>query len=135
MNVLIMESKRHLAELWHRALERLGVHVDITSSQDQVSDMAAVETNHIVVLDLILDEGSVFAVADFMNYRQPDAQVIFVTNTSFFPEGSIFQFFSNACAYLQSEQRPTIWPRLSKITRPTVKLTRVREGHDNRALD
>ena len=135
MNVLIMESKRHLAELWHRALERLGFHVDITSSQDQVSDMAAVETNHIVVLDLILDEGSVFAVADFMNYRQPDAQVIFVTNTSFFPEGSIFQFFSNACAYLQSEQRPTIWPRLSKITRPTVKLTRVREGHDNRALD
>jgi hypothetical protein len=105
MNVLIMESKRHLAELWRSAL------------------------------DLILDEGSVFAVADFMNYRQPDAQVIFVTNTSFFPEGSIFQFFSNACAYLQSEQRPTIWPRLSKITRPTVKLTRVREGHDNRALD
>ena len=73
MNVLIMESKRHLAELWHRALERLGVHVDITSSQDQVSDMAAVETNHIVALDLILGEGSVFAVADFMNYRQPDA--------------------------------------------------------------
>ena len=55
--------------------------------------MAAVETYHIVVLDLILGEGSVFAVADFMNYRQPDAQVIFVTNTSFFPEGSIFQFF------------------------------------------
>jgi len=24
MNVLIMESKRHLAELWRRALERLG---------------------------------------------------------------------------------------------------------------
>jgi DNA-binding NtrC family response regulator len=46
--------------------------------------MAAVETYHIVVLDLILGEGSVFAVADFMNYRQPDAQVIFVTNTSFF---------------------------------------------------
>ena len=135
MNVLIVENKRHLAELWRRALEPLGAHVDITSSQDQVSDMAAVETNHIVVLDLILDEGSMFAVADFMNYRQPDAQVIFVTNTSFFPEGSIFQFFSNACAYLQSEQRPTIWPRLSKITRPTVKLTRVREGHDNRALD
>jgi len=32
-----------------------------------------VETYHIVVLDLILGEGSVFAVADFMNYRQPDA--------------------------------------------------------------
>lgn len=106
MNVLIVESKRHLAELWRRALERLGAHVDIASSQDQAADMAAAETYHIVVLDLILDEGSAFAVADFMNYRQPDAQVIFVTNTSFFSDGSIFQLFSNACAYVQSETAP-----------------------------
>jgi DNA-binding NtrC family response regulator len=106
MNVLIVESKRHLAELWRRALERLGAHVDIASSQDQAADMAAAETCHIVVLDLILDEGSAFAVADFMNYRQPDAQVIFVTNTSFFSDGSIFQLFSNACAYVQSETAP-----------------------------
>ena len=95
MNVLIVESKRHLAELWRRALERLGAHVDIASSQDQAADMAAAETYHIVVLDLILDEGSAFAVADFMNYRQPDAQVIFVTNTSFFSDGSIFSASEN----------------------------------------
>ena len=106
MNVLIMESKRHRAELWRRALERLGAHFDIASSQDQTADMAAAATYHIVVLDLILDEGSAFAVADFMNYRQPDAQVIFVTNTSFFSDGSIFQLFSNACAYVQSETAP-----------------------------
>ena len=106
MNVLIVESKRHLAELWRRALERLGAHVDIASSQDQAADMAAAETYDIVVLDLILDEGSAFAVADFMNYRRPDAQVIFVTNTSFFSDGSIFQLFSNACAYVQSETAP-----------------------------
>ena len=106
MNVLIVESKRHLQELWRRALERLGAHVDIASSKDQAADMAAAETYHIVVLDLILDEGSAFAVADFMNYRQPDAQVIFVTNTSFFSDGSIFQLFSNACAYVQSETAP-----------------------------
>ena len=68
--------------------------------------MAAAQAYHIVVLDLILDEGSAFAVADFMNYRQPDAQVIFVTNTSFFSDGSIFQLFSNACAYVQSETAP-----------------------------
>ena len=106
MNVLIVESKRHLAELWRRALERLGAHVDIASSQEQAVEMAAAEAYHIVVLDLILDEGSAFAVADFMNYRQPDAQVIFVTNTSFFSDGSIFQLFSNACAYVQSETAP-----------------------------
>ena len=77
MNVLIVESKRHLAELWRRALERLGAHVDIASSQDQAADMVAAEIYHIVVLDLILDEGSAFAVADFMNYLHPVAQVFF----------------------------------------------------------
>ena len=77
MNVLIVESKRHLAELWRRALERVGAHFDIASSQDQAADMVAAEIYHIVVLDLILDEGSAFAVADFMKYLQPDAQVIF----------------------------------------------------------
>ncbi|MGB0252135.1 MAG: hypothetical protein PVJ96_00665 [Paracoccaceae bacterium] len=42
MNVLIVENKRHLAELWRRALEPLGAHVDIASSQDQAADMAAI---------------------------------------------------------------------------------------------
>ena len=135
MNVLIVESKRHLAELWRRALERLGAHVDIASSQDQAVDMAAAETYHIVVLDLILDEGSAFAVADFMNYRQPDAQVIFVTNTSFFSDGSSFNCFPMLAPMFKVKRRPTIWPRLSNITRPTVTLARAREGHDNRALD
>ena len=72
--------------------------------------MAAAETYHIVVLDLILDEGSAFAVADFMNYRQPDAQVIFVTNTSFFSDGSIFQFFPMLAPMFKVKRRPTIWP-------------------------
>ena len=49
MNVLIVESKRHLAELWRRALERLGAHVDIASSQDQAADMVAAKIYHIVV--------------------------------------------------------------------------------------
>ena len=42
MNVLIVESKLHLAELWRRALEPLGAHVDIASSQDQAADIAAI---------------------------------------------------------------------------------------------
>jgi DNA-binding response OmpR family regulator len=55
MNVLIVESNRHIAELWRRALERLRVHVDIASSQNK-----AAETYDIFVLDLTLDEGSAF---------------------------------------------------------------------------
>ena len=34
--------------------------------------------------------GVAMAVADFASYRRPEARVIFVTNTSFFSDGSIF---------------------------------------------
>lgn len=60
----------------------------------------------IIVLDLVLDNGSALAVADFASYRRPDTQVIFVTNTSFFSDGSIFAHSPNACAYVQSETPP-----------------------------
>ncbi len=84
MNVLIVESKRHLGERWRLAPERLGAHLNTLSSQDQAAYILAPETYHIVALDLILDEGSALAVADFMDHWQPDAKVIFVTNTGFF---------------------------------------------------
>jgi hypothetical protein len=130
MNVLIVERRRRLAELWRRALERLGVHLDIASSQDQ-----AAETYHIVVLDLLLDEGSAFAVADIVSYRQSDDQVIFVINTSFFCDGSIFRFFLMMAPMFKAKRCLTIWPQLSNITSPTVIMTRDREGHHNLALD
>lgn len=38
----------------------------------------------VIILDLVMIKGSVFAVADFTSYRQPAVQVIFVTNTTFF---------------------------------------------------
>lgn len=60
----------------------------------------------IIVLDLVLEGGSALAVADFASYRRPDARVIFVTNTSFFSDGSIFAHSPNACAYVQSEAPP-----------------------------
>ena len=60
----------------------------------------------IIVLDLILSDGSAFAIADFAAYRQPLAKVIFVTNTSFFSDGSIFQHIPNACAMMTSEMPP-----------------------------
>ncbi len=60
----------------------------------------------VIVLDLILSDGSAFAVADFSSYRQPDAKVIFVTNSTFFSDGSIFRHIPNACAMVPAETRP-----------------------------
>ncbi len=60
----------------------------------------------VIVLDLVLIGGSAFAVADFASYRQPWARVVFVTDTSFFSDGSIFRHIPNACAFLPAGTPP-----------------------------
>ena len=45
-------------------------------------------------------------MSDFASYRHPRTRVIFVTNTTFFSDGSIFAHSPNACAYVQSETPP-----------------------------
>lgn len=106
MNVLIVESRPELAKLWKRHLERQGAKVKAVGSQKAAILSLYSEEFEIIVLDLILEQGSALAVADFASYRRPNARVIFVTNTSFFSDGSIFAHSSNACAYVQSETPP-----------------------------
>lgn len=107
MNVLIVESRKELGGLWSRHLARLGATVTVALTEDEATGHLLDSPTDIIVLDLVLDEGSAIAVADFANYRRPEAKVIFVTNTSFFSDGSIFQLCSNACAYLSSATPPS----------------------------
>ncbi|MFD3191269.1 response regulator transcription factor [Sedimentitalea sp. HM32M-2] len=106
MNVLIVESRPELGLIWRRHLERHGAKVTLVNSQEAAITALYSAEFEIIVLDLILDQGSALAVADFASYRRPDARVIFVTNTSFFSDGSIFAHSPNACAYVQSETPP-----------------------------
>jgi DNA-binding NtrC family response regulator len=106
MKVLIVESRPDLGLVWQRHLQRLGADVVLVRSQEAAILALCGKDFHILVLDLVLDQGSALAVADFASYRRPDARVIFVTNTSFFSDGSIFAHSANACAYVQSETPP-----------------------------
>lgn len=106
MNVLIVESRPELGALWQRHLQRQGATVTLAHSQDAAIFALHGQAFDIVVLDLVLEDGSALAVSDYVSYRRPDARVIFVTNTSFFSDGSIFAHSPNACAYLQSETPP-----------------------------
>lgn len=107
MNVLIVESQIPLANLWLRHLERLGAEVCLASSQEQATDLITETAFDVIVLDLVLQEGSALAVSDFAQYRRPAARVVFVTNSSFFSDGSIFQHCANACAFLPSTTPPS----------------------------
>ena len=106
MRVLIVESEPELGHLWKRHLERQNAAVVLVHSQAQAIDALQNGEFEIIVMDLVLHEGSALAVADFASYRRPETRVIFVTNTSFFSDGSIFRHSPNACAFVQSQTPP-----------------------------
>jgi DNA-binding NtrC family response regulator len=106
MRVLIVESDANLGWLWQRHLQRSCGTVDLVPGQTAAAEQIERVTYEVIVLDLMLKEGSAFAVADYASYRQPAAKVIFVTNTSFFSDGSIFRHIPNACAFLPTETPP-----------------------------
>jgi DNA-binding response OmpR family regulator len=104
MNVMIVESNAALAGLWASHLERQGARVRIAEGESMAVTLLENEAElcDVIVLNLVLDEGSAFAVADFASFRRPKARIIFVTGTTFFSDGSIFQLVPNACAFLPS---------------------------------
>ncbi|MBN9886920.1 response regulator [Salipiger abyssi] len=106
MNVLIVESSRELSVLWQRPLANMGVRVCVARDEDAAAALLREVDFQVILLDLVLEEGSALSVADFASYRQPEAPVIFVTDTSFFSDGSIFQLCANARAFLPSSTPP-----------------------------
>lgn len=106
MKVLIVESNPELARLWAGHLDRQGAEVLVVAGEAEAIESIRSTKIDVIVLDLVLDDGSAFAVADLASYRQPAARVIFVTNTSFFSDGSIFRHIPNACAFLPSATAP-----------------------------
>lgn len=107
MRVLIVESETQLGWIWKRHFDRHGSAARLVHGQEAAIECLRNETYDVIVLDLVLTEGSALAIADFANYRQPSTRVIFVTNTSFFSDGSIFQHATNACALMNSKAPPS----------------------------
>lgn len=106
MHVLIVQSSPGLGLLWQRHLQRCGMQVKVAESQAEAIASLSREAPEIIILDLVLQNGSALAVADYANYRCPRTQVIFVTNTRFFSDGSIFTHAANACAFVQTATPP-----------------------------
>jgi DNA-binding NtrC family response regulator len=106
MKVLIVESEADLGRLWQRHVARGGASVDVAHGQSDAVKAIGTTDYDVIVLDLVLNEGSALAVADYASYRRPRARIVSVTSTSFFSDGSIFQHIPNACAFLPARTPP-----------------------------
>ena len=106
MKVLIVESRSDLGQVWQRHLQRNGMQVVHLRSAEEAIDHLSDNLIDVIVIDLVLDDGGAITVSDFASFRQPRARVIFVTDTTFFSDGSIFNHASNACAFIQSATPP-----------------------------
>ena len=104
--VLIVQSNVMLGQLWQRHLERQGAIVIRVEDGDSAVEVLETQAVNVVVLDLMLDRGHALTVADVAAFRQPRANVIFVTDTSFFSDGSIFSISATARLMLRSETPP-----------------------------
>lgn len=106
MKVMIVQSQRKLGVIWSRHLERMGAIVKLVSDQDAAIDALCSEDFDVIIVDVVLHNGSALAVSDFASYRRPETRVIFVSNSSFFSDGSIFAHSDNACAFVPMQTRP-----------------------------
>ena len=108
MRVLIVESRQDLAAVWQRHLERLGLQVLQAQTGDQATAIIGEvsEDLDVILIDLDLTVGSPIGVADYARMRRPLTNVIFVSDTTFFSDGSLFALSSNARAHLKTGTAP-----------------------------
>mgnify|MGYP003708486167 CR=1 FL=1 len=106
LNVLIVENSEQLAQLWQRHIQRGGARVWTASTEEAAFDLLTAQKFDIIILNVMLEGGNALAVSDLAQFRQPESRIIFVTNTTFFSDGSIFNLCANACAFLPSSTSP-----------------------------
>ena len=106
MVILIVAKDQGLSRIWARHLERLGHETLVVHGQDDAVQALSQNAVEVIVLDLMLANGSAIAVADYASYRWPDTRVVFVTNSTFFSDGSIFNHVPNAAAMITEHTPP-----------------------------
>ncbi|SLN68699.1 Response regulator receiver domain protein [Roseivivax jejudonensis] len=106
MRILIVETQESLGALWQRALQRRGASVWLAHGHSEAEELIQQGDFDVIVLDVIIDGGSALALADLASFRLPSCRVVFVTDTTFFSDGTIFNYFANAAALL-STSTPT----------------------------
>ena len=105
--ILIVASNPDLSRIWARHLERQNHAVIVVASQAEAVDVLCDQAPDVLVLDVMLEDGSAIATADFASYRRPDTRIVFVTRSTFFSDGSLFRHIPNTAAIIPEKTKPT----------------------------
>lgn len=105
MRVLIIEANPDLAKVWEGHLSRQGAEVSCALTAEGAHQIMNDACFDVVVMNAELDGKSV-ALADFLRFRCPDARVVFVTSSSFFSDGTLFELSPNAHACIPASTSP-----------------------------
>ena len=106
MRVLIIACDPDLGLIWGRHLRRRGAEVTVAPTQESAIAALCEQDFDVMVIDVVLTEGSAIAIADFASYRRPGTKVVFVSNGGFFSDGSLFQHIPNAAAVMPGKVSP-----------------------------
>ena len=106
VRTLIVQSNTALGAVWANHFERAGMAVIAVATGADALDFIGRLHFDVIVVDLVLEEGSALTIADFAQFSQPAANLIFVTDTTFFSDGSIFSHAANARAMLEKTTPP-----------------------------
>lgn len=104
--ILIVASNPDLSLIWAKHLERQSHSVKVVTSQSEAVDVLCKETPDVLVLDVMLEDGSAIATADFASYRRPNMRIVFVTRSTFFSDGSLFHHIPNTAAIIPERTKP-----------------------------
>ncbi len=106
MRVMIVQSKPALCHIWAEHLKRCGLEVVVAHTGAEAMLMMEQYDLDVIVIDLVLVDGDAMTLSEYAELKQPEANLIFVTDSRFFSDGSIFAQASNARAIFQTATPP-----------------------------
>ena len=106
MKVLIVERDPELGKLWRDHIERMGASAELVHAKSTALEAMRSNTHDVLILNLNFRDRGAFAMADYASYRRPEMKIIFVTSDTFFSDGSIFRYMSNAAAMIPLSTPP-----------------------------
>ncbi|MEL7467812.1 MAG: hypothetical protein AAFN27_05100 [Pseudomonadota bacterium] len=118
MRVLILEDDASLLLAFTQALEDDGHIVLACAREDEAMNYLRYQgsTINLIVLDLFIGSRPSLSVASFAAYAAPDAEVIVVTGSDFYPNGELHEMGHNVSWSLRKPVRMNDLQALAQFT-------------------